>query len=79
MGLSRSAAIALVLLVRKLWPAPDGLQKAADTLLLVRPQSRPNTLITQLGFELFMSADQARELARQVASSGPIWRRHAAF
>lgn len=38
MGLSRSAAVALVLLARKLWPAEEALTKAIDTLLLIRPQ-----------------------------------------
>jgi predicted protein tyrosine phosphatase len=66
MGLSRSTAVALVLLVRKLWPAPDALTTATAALLEVRPQSRPNSLVARLGFELFMPPDQARLLAQAV-------------
>lgn len=66
MGLSRSTAVALVLLMRKLWPAPDALNIATAALLSVRPQSRPNSLIARLGFELFMPPEQARVLAQTV-------------
>ncbi len=59
MGWSRSTAIALVLLARKLYPAPDGIPRAIDTLLLLREKSRPNILIVQLGLSLFMNPDES--------------------
>ena len=66
MGLSRSTAVALVLLVRKLWPYPRALENGIDALLEVRPQSRPNTLIARLGFEQFMPLEEAVRSAQMV-------------
>ena len=67
MGLSRSPAIALVLLVQKLWPAPDAIDRACAALITVRPTSRPNLLIVRLGFGLFMPEEQALRWSMQVA------------
>ncbi|HWZ94583.1 MAG TPA: hypothetical protein VNW30_05255 [Opitutaceae bacterium] len=72
MGWSRSPAIALVLLVKKLWPAPDALDRACAALLAVRPRSRPNILIVRLGFELFMPQEQARTWSTRVFEHPPF-------
>lgn len=66
MGLSRSTAVALVLLVRALWPSPTAFEQASEALLEVRPQSRPNSLIARLGFEEIMTPSEARRLAQAV-------------
>jgi hypothetical protein len=67
MGWSRSTAIALVLLVKKLWPAPDAVDLACAALLEVRASARPNNLIVRLGFGLFMPEEQARIWSKRVA------------
>jgi predicted protein tyrosine phosphatase len=67
MGWSRSPAVALVILVQKLWPAPDALDRACEALLALRPRSRPNVLIARLGFGLFMPEGQARTWSNRVA------------
>lgn len=72
MGWSRSPAIALVLLVQKLWPAPDAFDRACAALLDVRPRSRPNVLIARLGFGLFMPEAQARMWSTRVAEHPPF-------
>ena len=69
-GLSRSPAVALALIVRALWKqvSDTGTQdqladRAVDVLLQIRPQSRPNVLVLQVGLEQFLQADLAYQLA----------------
>ena len=68
-GLSRSPAVALALIMRGLWKSDHKrgvhlklTEKSVDLLLQIRPKSRPNVLVLQVGLELFMSADEARPL-----------------
>ena len=68
MGWSRSTAVALSILMQSLWPEPGAFERAADTLLEIRPKSRPNVLIAELGFSCFMPADQAKAFAQRVAT-----------
>lgn len=72
LGWSRSTAVALVILVQKLWPDPRAFERATETLLMIRPQSRPNVLIAELGFGCFMSPDDAKRLAGRVATHEPF-------
>jgi predicted protein tyrosine phosphatase len=60
-GLSRSPAVGLALIVRVLWAHGSGLgmhpklvAQAVGLLLQIRPQSRPNTLVLQIGLEQFL-------------------------
>lgn len=69
-GLSRSPAVALTLIVRGLLGHDANLgaqsalvERAVDLLIQIRPQSRPNTLVLQVGLGQFLPADTARELA----------------
>ena len=69
-GLSRSPAVALTLIIRgllahgsDLGAQPALVEKAVHLLLKIRPQSRPNVLVLQVGLEQFLPADTARELA----------------
>jgi len=68
MGWSRSTAVALAVLVQKLWPDPSAFDRAAEALLLIRPRSRPNVLIAELGFGCFMPPDEAKRVAGRVAA-----------
>jgi predicted protein tyrosine phosphatase len=74
-GLSRSPAVALVLITRALLqqaPALDResalVERAVDILLRVRPKSRPNVLVLQLGLEQFLAAEIARDLATRLVN-----------
>jgi len=69
-GLSRSPAVALTLVVRGLLAqgADLGAQsalvhRAVNLLLQIRPQSRPNALVLQVGLEEFLPMEVARQLA----------------
>ena len=68
-GLSRSSAVALALIVRVLWAHGSGLgmhpklaAKAVGLLLQIRPQSRPNVLVLQVGLEQFLPPDVAQQM-----------------
>lgn len=68
-GLSRSPAVALALIVRALWAhgsdlgaLPKLVEQAVNLLLQIRPQSRPNALVLQVGLEQFLPADVAHQL-----------------
>lgn len=70
-GLSRSPAVALTLIVRAMVKAtaPDQLvNEAADVLLAIRPQARPNVLVLRLGLEQFLPAPIAEDLAKQLVN-----------
>lgn len=67
MGWSRSTAIALLVLVQKQWPGPDAVAQAIESLLLVRERSRPNHLILELGFGLFMTKEESKAAMELVA------------
>ena len=69
-GLSRSPAVALTLIVSglvtqraDLKTQPALVEKAVNLLLQIRPQSRPNVLVLQVGLGLFLPSNTARELA----------------
>jgi predicted protein tyrosine phosphatase len=60
-GLSRSPAVALALIVRALWNQDSGavaqhqlVGRAVDLLRHIRPQSRPNVFVLQIGLEQFL-------------------------
>ena len=68
-GLSRSPAVVLALIVRAMWAHghdfgahPKLVEQAVDLLLQIRPQSRPNALVLQVGLEQFLRADVAHQL-----------------
>ncbi len=69
-GLSRSPAVALALIVRALSKQGSDavtqnwlVDRAVDVLLRIRPQSRPNVLVLQVGLEQFLQASLAHQLA----------------
>lgn len=68
MGISRSPATALVLLLRGLIAA--GVRNPADvgleTLITIRPQARPNPLVLKTGLECFLTESEAKLLTAQV-------------
>jgi predicted protein tyrosine phosphatase len=68
MGWSRSTAVALVIMMQKLWPAPDAFDRAVEALLRIRPQARPNVLIAELGFGCFMPTEETRSMVARVAA-----------
>ena len=71
-GRSRSTAVALAILVRGLVasdaPRDKWVKLAADQLLAIRPKARPNFLVLRLGLGLFLQADEARELAKELVN-----------
>lgn len=74
-GLSRSPAVALALIVRGLLKCGSALdvqpaleEKAVALLLQIRPKSRPNALVLQVGLEQFMRADFAKRLTISMVS-----------
>ncbi len=69
MGLSRSPAVALALIVRGFvqnasgWRADAGLvEPAVRHLVELRPWARPNTLVLRLGLEQFLTRRRASRL-----------------
>ncbi len=58
-GISRSAAVALALICRKIGGDEGRWDQAVETLLDIRPQAKPNALVLRLGLELFMSPGEA--------------------
>jgi predicted protein tyrosine phosphatase len=68
-GLSRSPAVALALIVRALWAhcsdlgaPPKLVEQAVDLLLQIRPPSRPNALVLQIGLQQFLPTNVAHQL-----------------
>jgi predicted protein tyrosine phosphatase len=68
MGISRSTAVALALICRRLTGQPDLHDKAVDCLLRVRPIASPNRLVLRLGLEQFLPDQEAATLARALCS-----------
>jgi predicted protein tyrosine phosphatase len=66
-GLSRSTAVALSLIVRGFVTEgrTDYAARAAEILLSLRPQARPNVLVLRLGLSQFLPADVAEELTKE--------------
>jgi predicted protein tyrosine phosphatase len=62
-GISRSTAVALAALCRRLAGRAGFADLAVDLLLKVRPIARPNVLVLRLGLEQFLPAPQAATLA----------------
>ncbi len=60
-GVSRSPAVALILILRALREVgtSDPVSEAVNTLLAVRPQARPNPLVLGMGLRCFLSKDEA--------------------
>lgn len=69
-GLSRSTAVALSLIVRALVARGETnyAARAAEILLSVRPQARPNVLVLRLGLAQFLAPEAAEELAKQLVN-----------
>jgi predicted protein tyrosine phosphatase len=61
-GVSRSSAIALSLIVRGLVHSANVVEDAAQQLLAIRPQARPNVHVLRLGLRHFLHAKHADEL-----------------
>jgi len=71
-GISRSAAVALALIVRDLhrdgFVEDEILALAPELLIQIRPQAAPNPLMLELGFSEFLSAEKSREWMRRIVS-----------
>ena len=74
-GLSRSPAVALALIVRAqtachspMNAQPMLAERAVALLLQIRPKSRPNALVLQVGLEQFMSDVEARWLVAELVN-----------
>lgn len=68
MGISRSPAMALVLLLRGLIAGGETspAKAALESLVTIRPQARPNPLVLQTGLECFITESKAKRLTAQV-------------
>lgn len=68
MGISRSPAAALVLLLRGLISSGEErpAQAAVETLLTIRPIARPNPLVLEIGLQCFLSEGDAKHTTNQV-------------
>lgn len=71
-GVSRSAAVALAIIVRAMHLAGATCDEirvwAPDTLIQIRPQATPNPLILELGFAEFLPADTAKQLMIEIVN-----------
>ena len=69
-GRSRSTAIGLLLIVRALWEQGiDGaalVRDSVETLLAIRPQAIPNSLVLRLGLQLIVPSPLAGALSRNL-------------
>ncbi|MCU0776148.1 MAG: hypothetical protein MUF86_00575 [Akkermansiaceae bacterium] len=65
-GVSRSTAVALVLIVRAMhfdgYTEDEIVSEACEILLEIRPQAAPNPLVLEIGLSRFMDADSANRL-----------------
>lgn len=59
LGVSRSTAVATVILMRALRGDGDAARKAAGALMAIRPQACPNRLILRLGLRNWMGPGEA--------------------
>lgn len=68
MGISRSTAMALVLLLRGLIAASARNPAAVgmETLITIRPQANPNPLVLKTGLECFLTESEAKLLTAQM-------------
>jgi predicted protein tyrosine phosphatase len=66
MGISRSPAVALAWICRRLGHRKNLADLALDCLLRVRPIARPNSLVLRLGLEQFLSPPKAALLTRDL-------------
>ncbi len=67
MGISRSPAVALAWICRRLAGQKGLADRAVDCLLRVRPIARPNRLVLRLGLEQFLPVRKAAALTRSLA------------
>lgn len=67
-GISRSAAAALLMIVRGHFALGNErcMERSIEQLLALRPQAIPNTRMLRLGFELFMEKKQAAAWAQAI-------------
>lgn len=77
-GRSRSTAVALVVVVKKLWDQGlDGaelVRTAVDALLMLRPMATPNHLVLRLGLEVFLPVSLAKTLTKALIGEPRIER-----
>lgn len=66
-GISRSTAVALGLIVRTLVAQNRSAEQGVGLLLQIRPKSSPNEYVLQLGLQLFMAPDMAKAIARRLS------------
>jgi predicted protein tyrosine phosphatase len=71
-GISRSTAIAFILIFRSLPDAGDRTKRAVDLLLKLRPQAKPNRLILTLGLAQFLPPGEVTRVAEAVLSDPRI-------
>lgn len=80
-GRSRSTAVALVVVVKKLWDqGMDGaglVRTAIDALLMLRPMATPNHLVLRLGLEVFLPVALAKTLTKALMGEPRIERNFA--
>jgi len=71
-GVSRSAAVALAIIVRAMHlggASYDEIRvQAPETLMQIRPQATPNPLILELGFSEFLSTETAKQLMIEIVN-----------
>lgn len=72
-GLSRSSAVALVLILQRLCgncregvPTAVTLQRAVEILLMIRAAARPNALVLRLGLDQFLPPEVAADSVRDL-------------
>lgn len=75
-GISRSPAVALVLLLRGMLNMGHGdpIPKAIDTLISIRPQARPNPLVLRAGLGAFLSQDKVEALVTRIMADSRMVR-----
>ena len=67
-GVSRSAAVALALIVRALHPSKDIVEEAVQQLLVIRRRARPNVHVLNLGLQQFLPGAEARKLVKALVN-----------
>lgn len=72
MGISRSSAVATVILMRALRGEEDVPKRVVDALLSIRPLACPNQLVLRLGLETWMDPDAAESVCKAILADPRI-------
>ncbi len=67
MGISRSTATALVILLREALAngTPDAVATCVDAIFQIRPQARPNSFVLFTGLQCFLDKSEAKSILMQ--------------